>query len=248
MSIKKVSSPKDNTLVSLLKLQLEAGKLSQGYMLVGYLTKALDVAHKIKESLAEEKKSSEAPDGDFLELIGDSIGIDDVREIIRKAYLKTYSAIGRIFFIDAEFITQEASNALLKITEEPPENTIFFIRVPSEDKLINTLKSRLVKIILPPDDPAELLEYFSDFKNKSYIKKMEYIKKMAGDKEAQEKFISACEVYADNIMKNGKNNDQEIQLAADLIERIMLSRRLMAEPASYPKAILEYLIINKLLI
>ena len=47
---------------------------------------------------------------------------------------------------DAELMTKEAQNCLLKTLEEPPEYVIIILIVSNESKLLNTVKSRCVKI------------------------------------------------------------------------------------------------------
>src|SRR3989338_8882990 len=49
----------------------------------------------------------------------------------------------KIFVVSARGITKEAQSALLKIFEEPPEHTHFFLIVPSLALLLPTLLSRL---------------------------------------------------------------------------------------------------------
>ena len=43
-------------------------------------------------------------------------------------------------------MTKEAQNCLLKTLEEPPEYVIIILIVSNESKLLNTVKSRCVKI------------------------------------------------------------------------------------------------------
>lgn len=51
----------------------------------------------------------------------------------------------KIFIIQADFITEEAQNSLLKVFEEPTVGTHFFIISP-QDVLLPTLRSRMVVI------------------------------------------------------------------------------------------------------
>ena len=47
---------------------------------------------------------------------------------------------------DAELLNAESGNALLKILEEPPSNTIFFLIIKNESFLLSTIKSRVQMI------------------------------------------------------------------------------------------------------
>ncbi|WP_343191800.1 DNA polymerase III subunit delta' C-terminal domain-containing protein [Buchnera aphidicola] len=80
------------------------------------------------------------------------IKINEIRKIIEKILLTSKSCKKKIIYIKhSEFITELESNTLLKIIEEPPKNTIFFLQTSKIKNIISTLKSRLyiVNIINP---------------------------------------------------------------------------------------------------
>ncbi|CAD83466.1 DNA polymerase III, delta prime subunit [Candidatus Blochmanniella floridana] len=85
-----------------------------------------------------------------------SIGVDSIRDCIDSIYRFTQYSKSKIVFIQyIEYLTDEAVNMLLKILEEPPDNTYFFFR---SRKIINiplTLLSRCVKWVVTP--PVESL-------------------------------------------------------------------------------------------
>lgn len=70
-------------------------------------------------------------------------GIDTIRTIIERAYYAPVNKF-KIFVLDeAHMLTREASNALLKILEEPPNNVLFILATTEEHRLLPTIKSRL---------------------------------------------------------------------------------------------------------
>jgi len=73
-----------------------------------------------------------------------TIGIAVVRELIQKASLKPYRSDEKVIIIEeAQTITPEAQNALLKTLEEPPDNTIIILLVSTNrDSLLPTVISR----------------------------------------------------------------------------------------------------------
>jgi DNA polymerase III delta prime subunit len=74
-----------------------------------------------------------------------AVGIDEIREIQKFIKLKAVGlqTIRRIICIlNAEKMTTEAQNALLKILEEPPLDTILIICTKSIDALLPTIRSR----------------------------------------------------------------------------------------------------------
>jgi DNA polymerase-3 subunit delta' len=55
-------------------------------------------------------------------------------------------------------MNKEASNAFLKLLEEPPKKTFFILVAESSDQLLATLLSRCQLVPLPPIDENELLD------------------------------------------------------------------------------------------
>ncbi len=79
------------------------------------------------------------------------IGIDDVRALQRLASLPPYEGKCKAFIIkDAEYLSSEAANALLKILEEPPQRVVWLLLVAEEESLLSTVVSRCQKLELQP--------------------------------------------------------------------------------------------------
>ena len=75
-----------------------------------------------------------------------SYSIDQIREVQRLSTYSPYEGGARLFiFKDAERLTAQASNAFLKILEEPPKDHYFFLMSSLSYKLLPTLSSRLQK-------------------------------------------------------------------------------------------------------
>jgi len=78
---------------------------------------------------------------------GKSIKIEQIRLMQEKVVEKPIISPKKVYIInDAELMTKEAQNCLLKTLEEPPEYVIIILIVSNESKLLNTVKSRCVKI------------------------------------------------------------------------------------------------------
>jgi DNA polymerase-3 subunit delta' len=88
---------------------------------------------------------------------GLSIGVDEMRAVVARAARRP--SLGRwqvVVIEDADRLTEQASNALLKAVEEPPARTVFLLCAPSlhPDDISVTMRSRcrLVPLRTPPTD------------------------------------------------------------------------------------------------
>jgi hypothetical protein len=81
---------------------------------------------------------------DTVHLHGGRMGIDEVRALIHEAHLTPLVQNERVFIISYNDITPEAQNALLKILEEPPQTSRFYVVISQSVKLLPTLRSRLM--------------------------------------------------------------------------------------------------------
>lgn len=78
---------------------------------------------------------------------GDSIGIDAAREVKNFLWQKPNTSARRTLIVDnAELLTMEAQNALLKITEEPPASSLLILITSDIESILPTIVSRLPKI------------------------------------------------------------------------------------------------------
>lgn len=89
-----------------------------------------------------------------------SFHIDAVRELRRKALLKPNEADAKVFILaNCDTMTAAAQNALLKLLEEPPEDTILILTATSRSSLLETVLSRLSEIRLQPLQIEECAQY-----------------------------------------------------------------------------------------
>jgi len=85
------------------------------------------------------------------------IKIDAVREAIEVAYTTASMAGRRVMIVrPADCLNQAASNALLKVVEEPPSGTVFIFQTSVPGKLLPTLVSRLRMVKVPVPKPQIL--------------------------------------------------------------------------------------------
>ncbi len=86
-----------------------------------------------------------------------AIEVDQAREAVDYVQLSTYRAGFRVVLVNpADSLNLAAANALLKVLEEPPLNTVFVLVSDQPRRLLPTIRSRCTRldIGLPPIDQA----------------------------------------------------------------------------------------------
>ncbi|AEH44468.1 DNA polymerase III, delta prime subunit [Thermodesulfatator indicus DSM 15286] len=161
--------------LAILKQAQEENRLPHAYLFlgpegVGRETTALSLFRRllcVKQSGCGEcvpcKKFERGnhPDVEIIQPQGKSIKIEQIRELEAKLYFRPLEAERRfILFTDAEAMTREAANALLKSLEEPPAYTLFVLIAKSTEGLLPTIVSRCQVLRfrpIPKDTLKELL-------------------------------------------------------------------------------------------
>lgn len=105
-----------------------------------------DFVFKILEEKLNFKISSNP---DFLLLENESFGINDARSLEKWALNKPFLSETKVSFVVTKSISYEAQNALLRILEEPPSGTYFFIGLESLGGLLPTFISRVAVLNAP---------------------------------------------------------------------------------------------------
>src|SRR6185437_10060929 len=81
-----------------------------------------------------------------------SIGIEIIKQFQKKIFLKPIKSKEKLVIIeDAQALTPEAQNALLKLLEEPPAHTRIILGTENFDTLLPTIQSRCQIVILEGD-------------------------------------------------------------------------------------------------
>lgn len=84
-------------------------------------------------------------------------------EIIRKLSLKIYEATYRILFVwYPEKMHQSCANKLLKIIEEPPQNTVILMISEEPDMVLGTILSRAQRINIRPIETGDIVKALID--------------------------------------------------------------------------------------
>ena len=89
-----------------------------------------------------------------------SIKIETIRNMQKKVQELPIVSKKKVYIIDdCEYMTSEAQNCLLKTIEEPPEFVTVILITSNENKILNTIKSRALKIYFNGIEQDKLLEH-----------------------------------------------------------------------------------------
>jgi DNA polymerase III delta prime subunit len=137
---------------------ITGGTLSLRQNCLGQILKASSAFAEIekflqKQSFSNEKKETPIPENDpdviFLLHEKEKIGVGDVRSFLGLLNIKPIGRKEKVgIILEAEKLTPEAQNALLKTLEEPPASCLIFLTVPHPKTLLPTILSRCLIIDL----------------------------------------------------------------------------------------------------
>jgi DNA polymerase-3 subunit delta' len=119
-------------------------------------------AGSVEDSL-RRVQSRNHPDFTVLEPVNDKIGVDEVRELPRILAFPPLEAPRRVILIvGAGSMNVQAANAILKILEEPPAHTMFFLLCRDPAELLPTIVSRGQVLRFAPLSREEILKSLGD--------------------------------------------------------------------------------------
>ena len=141
---------------------IKSNMVSHAYMFegpngIGKNTMARDLA----TTLLEMENLFNSPD--YIEITpdGNSIKIAQIRKLQSDILVKPYKSY-KIYVIDeAQKMTVEAQNALLKTLEEPPKYAIIILITNNKESLLDTIKSRCEIIKFTPIPLVEVADYLT---------------------------------------------------------------------------------------
>jgi len=91
-----------------------------------------------------------------------SIGVDEVRELVRRSALAPVGRRWQVMIVeDADRLTDQAANALLKAIEEPTERTVWMLCAPSVEDLLPTIRSRCRMVTLATPSADEVADFLN---------------------------------------------------------------------------------------
>ena len=103
----------------------------------------------------------------------DSVSINQIRDMQEEAHLRPFIARFKVYIIEeAERMSEEAANSLLKILEEPPRDTVFVLTTSSPQDILPTIISR-----------CQMVRFTQEFKTKKNLETGEKVFSLIGVNE-----------------------------------------------------------------
>ena len=167
--------------ISHLERAIALGKISHAYLLQGEkgsgkhtvamaFAMALQCENGEKRPCGECRSCHQAENGNHPDIITvthekpNSIGVDEIRDqLVSDVQIKPYSGKYKIYIVpDAEKMTVQAQNALLKTIEEPPEYAVILLLGADSSAFLDTVLSRCVTLTLRPVPDEQVKEYLME--------------------------------------------------------------------------------------
>ena len=163
------------------KTMVESGQVSHAYIIHGEQSSGKDFIARIfatalqcesKETApcGECRSCKQAANGNQPDIIfvqhekPNTIGVEDIRtQIVNDMGIKPYSSPYKVYIInEAEKMTVQAQNAILKTLEEPPEYAVILLLTTNVNSLLPTILSRCVVLNMKPVSDSLVRKYLME--------------------------------------------------------------------------------------
>lgn len=168
----------NDSIKTMLKQAINHNKVSHSYLMIGIsgIGKKMIATEFAKAILCMEEgeicnhcksciefNSNNNPDFLSIEPEGNSIKIEQIRELQKKMQEKPIISNKKVYIIDnADSMTKEAQNCLLKTLEEPPEFATIILIGSNENEFLATIKSRCMILHFNPIEDTYIRMYLKE--------------------------------------------------------------------------------------
>ena len=148
-----------------------------------------------------------------------SIGIEDIKSLQKNIFLKPIHSENKVIVIDdAQLLTVEAQNSLLKLLEEPPDRTIIFLSTETYEPLLSTILSRCQVIKLEEDfktlgenDNDDMKQFINNLPEMKIGERLKIAEELAKDKEKAITRIANVIIFLHEQMTVGEIDNSVIE-------------------------------------
>ena len=122
-----------------------------------------------------------------------SIGIEEVKELQKEMIYKPFQEKKQVAIIhDAQKLTHEAQNSLLKALEESKSYSVYILHVDNERNLLPTIRSRS-RIVYTQQGTNQDIDNLTDIFEKDLVTQFAQIEKFSESRDSANEFINAVE-------------------------------------------------------
>jgi len=122
-----------------------------------------------------------------------SIGIEEVKEFQKEMIYKPFQEKKQVAIIhDAQKLTHEAQNSLLKALEESKSYSVYILHVDNERNLLPTIRSRS-RIVYTQQGTNQDIDNLTDIFEKDLVTQFAQIEKFSESRDSANEFINAVE-------------------------------------------------------
>lgn len=145
-----------------LSNSIKSNMISHAYMFEGPEGVGKNtMARELATTLLEMENLFNSPDYIEIKPTGNSIKIAQIRKLQSDILVKPYKSYKIYVINEAQKMTVEAQNALLKTLEEPPKYAIIILITNNKESLLDTIKSRCEIIKFTPIPLVEVADYLT---------------------------------------------------------------------------------------
>ena len=179
---------------------------------------------------------------DFVQINLDAFKMDDAKDLKSQTSFKSITTEKKVFVIYANTFLIEAQNSLLKLFEEPIENTYFFIITPDASIIIKTLLSRFYFISTKQANDTES-KIALKFLKMDKRGRLEFIKELLVEEDEDENNINSTKSKALKFLNGIEEvlHKKQFSKSYDIntFDHIFKVRKSLRQPGSSAKSLLE---------
>ncbi len=189
-------------------------------------------------SLLEKEGIKREQNPDIFVHTAETVSVEDARMLSERQLRKSAGVGKKIFIVEFSHMTHEAQNALLKVFEEPTQDTHFFLLTEHGHALLPTLQSRLSRFEIEGEETV--LPYEKEakaFLGQSISERIEFLAPYIEDKNKDMAiaFVSALEVALHKVFS------KDLAPVKDFLKDLEQQRAYLHDRGSSVKLILEYI-------
>lgn len=193
-----------------------------------------------------KKKNTRSYDTVTLSLEEQSIGIEDVLTFQKRLTLLPYASpytFGIIY--DAEYLTTQAQQALLKTLEEPPPHVCLYLECSNSDALLATIRSRCQQILVASDHQAThvaddaISQQLQNIVNGSFASHAAIVDGIASSRDATLLWTQQAILLSQSQLKDNTTRRQ-----GKILLRLLFHAKEQLEANVTPKLVLDVLCIE----